>query len=200
MKKKKKFLKKIDENVVGIKSDKKTILKKQKKLYNKFHRKGCNCSKNKCLRLHCVCFRSGLICGKNCRCKGCFNRNDNIEFVEKVRKATKDINSEAFKSKILETTINDKVLRFTKGCSCCKNNCLNNYCECFKYGLGCTPLCQCNGCSNEKCYIEPKIVKQLLNKSSRKKKKIIFKLKEKNKLEMIEEILDYDYSIINEVH
>ena len=80
-------------------------------------------------------------------------------------------------------------MKFTKGCSCSKNNCQKNYCECFKNGLPCTPLCKCENCCNDKCDIEPKMASKLFKKSSRKKKKIVFKTKSDNAIEMTEEIL-----------
>ena len=106
-----------------------------------------------------------------------------------MRKATKDINSQAFESRFVEIKFGDKVMKFTKGCSCSKNNCQKNYCECFKNGLPCTPLCKCEHCCNDKCDIEPKMASKLFKKSSRKKKKIVFKTKSDNAIEMTEEIL-----------
>ena len=64
--------------------------------------------------------------------------------------------------------------RFTKGCSCSKNSCQKNYCECFKYGLPCTPLCRCENCCNETADLAPEVVARLSKRTSRKKKKIIF--------------------------
>lgn len=162
---------------------------KKKKSSKRKTQKGCRCSKSKCLRLHCVCFREGSFCNADCGCKGCFNTDENKNLVAEVRKATKDINSQAFETRFLETYVNGKIIKFTKGCSCSKNNCLKNYCECFKYGLPCTPLCKCDGCSNEKCHIEPTLASKLFKKTSRKKKKIVFKSKGNDNLEMAEEVL-----------
>lgn len=162
---------------------------KKKKHTRRKPQKGCRCSKSKCLRLHCVCFRNGTFCGKDCGCKGCYNSEKNKDLVNEVRKATKDINSQAFESRFVEIKFGDKTMRFTKGCSCSKNNCQKNYCECFKNGLPCTPLCKCENCHNEKCNIEPKMASKLFKKSSRKKKKIVFKTNSDNAIEMTEEIL-----------
>jgi hypothetical protein len=160
---------------------------KKKKKRNK--KTGCNCSKSKCLRLHCVCFRDGIFCGKDCGCKGCFNNTKNTALVMKVRDTTKDINSSAFKNRIIKIKLNGEVLKFTHGCSCSKNNCQKNYCECKKNGLPCSPLCKCDNCKNCKVNINPDIANSLLRKVSRKKKKIIFKLKNKDSIEVIEKVL-----------
>lgn len=162
---------------------------RKKKNSKRKPQKGCRCSKSKCLRLHCVCFRNGTFCGKDCGCKGCYNTEANHHLVDEVRKATKDINSQAFESRFVEVEVKGKKMRFTKGCSCSKNNCQKNYCECFKNGLPCTPLCKCENCCNDKCDIEPKMASKLFKKSSRKKKKIVFKTKSDNDIEMTEEIL-----------
>lgn len=35
-----------------------------------------------------------------------------------------------------------------RGCRCAKTKCLKKYCECYKAGVLCTALCDCNGCAN----------------------------------------------------
>jgi hypothetical protein len=171
-----------------IRSNKKSKAIK-KRIYKKASSKGCKCSKSKCLRLHCVCFRAGNFCGESCNCKGCYNTKDNKQLVENVINVTKDINSHAFKSRILEIEINGQVTKLTTGCSCSKNNCLKNYCECRKNGLGCSPLCKCENCKNSKIDLDPSIASTLYTKASRKKKKIIFKNSPKDQLEVCEQIL-----------
>lgn len=164
--------------------------KKLKKITKKRNKKkGCNCSKSKCLRLHCVCFRDGAFCGDDCGCKGCFNTIQNKELVMKVRASTKDINSSAFESRIIKLKIGNKTHRFTYGCSCSKNNCLKNYCECKKNGLPCSPLCRCEGCQNCRVHLDPSLANSLHRKVSRKKKKIIFKEKNKDSIEVVEKVL-----------
>ena len=34
-------------------------------------------------------------------------------------------------------------------CNCKKSKCLKLYCDCFAYGLGCSPSCNCQDCSNK---------------------------------------------------
>lgn len=169
-----------------IKSNRRSKSKKKRQ-------KGCKCSKSKCLRLHCVCFRNGTFCSPSCGCKNCYNTEKESKLVEKVRSATKDINSQAFESRFVEVEIDGKVKKFTKGCSCSKNNCLKNYCECRKNGMPCTPLCKCENCYNCKVALDPELAAKLHRKSSRKKKKIIFKKISHNKLEMTEQVLMANY-------
>ena len=42
-----------------------------------------------------------------------------------------------------------------KSCNCLKSNCLKKYCDCYKFGQGCSEECGCVGCKNTK----PKSVK-----------------------------------------
>ena len=161
----------------------------KKRIYKKESCKGCKCSKSKCLRLHCICFRSGNFCGDSCNCKGCFNNLENKDLVKEVVNVTKDINSQAFKSRVLEIELEQGTIKLTSGCSCSKNNCLKNYCECRKNGLGCSPLCKCENCKNDKIELDPILANKLYSKASRKKKKIIFKTTTKDQIEMTEQIL-----------
>lgn len=153
---------------------KKSLKPQPKKRKRRKKNAGCRCSKSKCLRLHCVCFRKGIFCDEKCGCKNCFNTKDKADLVKKVRIATKDINAEAFESRFVEARCNGQIIKLTRGCSCSKNNCQKNYCECFKNGLPCSPLCKCSCCHNEQVRLEPEVVSQLIKKSSRKKKKIVF--------------------------
>ena len=100
--------------------------------------------------------------------------------VEKVKNATKDINSQAFESKFLEIERNGTIIKITKGCTCMKNNCLKNYCECKKNGLSCTTLCKCDQCFNDHIKLTPDEVLRMHTKNSRKKKKIIFQTRGKD--------------------
>lgn len=150
---------------------------------------GCKCIKSKCLRLHCLCFRNKQFCQESCKCLGCYNQTKYKELVEEVRKVTKDINSEAFESRFVTIESQGEVHKYTKGCSCSKNNCLKNYCECRKYQMPCTPLCKCENCKNCKINLEPEVAKKLCKKKSRKKKKIVFKAGKNRKLDFTQQSL-----------
>jgi hypothetical protein len=159
---------------------------KEKKIYSTSYRKkfqqGCKCSKSKCLRLHCLCFKQGKFCDGLCGCTDCYNSENYAGLVEKVKNATKDINSKAFESKFLEINRNGEMIKITKGCTCMKNNCLKNYCECKKNGLACTTLCKCDQCFNDHISLTHEEVSRMHTKNSRKKKKIIFQTKDNKTL------------------
>jgi hypothetical protein len=166
-----------------------TPRKVKKRKADRKKQKGCKCSKSKCLRLHCICFRDKLLCGPACGCKGCLNTEQHSHLVDRVYNVTKDINSQAFESRFVSVLIDGQVKKFTKGCTCSKNNCLKNYCECHKNGMPCTPLCKCEHCKNEKVHIEPGVANQLLQRSSRKKKKFLIKNKNLSNIEIVEQVL-----------
>lgn len=167
---------------------KKSTAKKRRKT-----RKGCRCSKSKCLRLHCVCFKNGKFCSAECGCLNCYNSQQFSGLVAKVRSATKEINSQAFDSKCVEVKRSTGTFKLTKGCSCTKNNCLKNYCECRKLGLPCSTLCKCDHCYNDFVDLTPAEVSKLSRKVSRKKKKIVFQTKEFGKLQQISMPLQKNY-------
>lgn len=162
---------------------------KQDRKPKKRPRGGCGCSKSKCLRLHCGCFRNGEFCSGQCGCKNCYNTPSHYQLVDRVKHATRDINAEAFRSRFMELSAGTATVKITKGCSCSKNNCQKNYCECFKHGLPCTPLCRCQNCCNHYYHIEPELASQLFRKSSRKKRKIVFTPDGRNGVRMTQHVL-----------
>lgn len=128
----------------------------------------CNCKKSKCVRLHCVCFTKDLECSIFCHCEGCLNTNKFAEARSKVITITKQINSTAFTDKVKK--VGDKFINI-RGCNCVKSNCTKKYCECFKFGTGCTEICSCIDCENTK--FEEKGLIQLKEKRYRKKDKLV---------------------------
>lgn len=128
----------------------------------------CNCKKSKCMRLHCVCFTKDLECSIFCHCEGCLNTNKFAEARSKVITITKQINSTAFADKVKK--VGDKLINI-RGCNCVKSNCTKKYCECYKFGTGCTEICSCIDCENTK--FEEKGLIQLKEKRYRKKDKLV---------------------------
>lgn len=153
---------------------------------SKSKKKGCRCKKTQCTRLHCICFRERGYCGDECGCTGCLNREKYSETIKKIKDFTKEINPLAFQSKIQTIGLESGQKIHNRGCSCTKNQCLKNYCECHKNGLSCSPLCKCEDCKNDKVDINIEQVKEIFKKCSRKKKKfVIFLNKEKPTIKKI---------------
>jgi len=154
--------------------------KKNKTSSSKKKKSGCRCKKTHCTRLHCICFREKGYCDESCSCDNCYNRPKFKEMISHIRELTEEINPLAFKSKIqvIETKSGQKI--HNRGCSCTKNNCKKNYCECFKNGLPCSPLCKCENCKNVHVSLEAEEVKKIFKKCSRKKKKFVIEVGSKN--------------------
>jgi hypothetical protein len=158
----------------------KIIKKKNKNSSSKKKKNGCRCKKTHCTRLHCICFREKGYCTDSCSCDNCYNRSKFKDMISHIRELTEEINPLAFKSKIqvIETKSGQKI--HNRGCSCTKNNCKKNYCECFKNGLPCSPLCKCENCKNSHVSLETEEVKKIFKKCSRKKKKFVIEIGNKN--------------------
>ena len=135
--------------------------------------KGCTCSKSRCLRLHCRCFGTMGTCSSECQCQNCLNRSEFKEARAFVIEKTLQIYPSAFQSRISlvsgsETRIN------ASGCKC-STGCQKRYCECVKGSAGCSALCRCTGCRNEKVEMERGTVKRIFKTPVRRKHKILFR-------------------------
>jgi hypothetical protein len=134
-------------------------------------KKGCGCSKTKCLRLFCSCFRNKILCGEHCNCIDCFNNNEHSKIIAKIRKETKKINFFAFKDSKIKIKNNGEIQEFSRGCSCKNYQCLKNYCGCRKNNLKCNPLCKCSDCENDKIVLTSEVAGKLYMKSRVKLRK-----------------------------
>lgn len=135
--------------------------------------KGCTCSKSRCLRLHCRCFGVMGTCSSECQCQNCLNRPEFEEARAFVIEKTLHIFPSAFQSRISlvcgsETRIN------ASGCKC-TTGCRKRYCECVKGSAGCSALCRCVGCQNEKVDMEKGTAKKIFKTPVRRKHKLLFR-------------------------
>jgi len=85
----------------------------------------CNCSRSRCLKLYCECFKVGVRCGAGCKCTNC----QNVQGIPGAPKLKKN------------ATVK-------KGCTCTQSKCAKNYCMCFGAQRACSELCRCKGCDN----------------------------------------------------
>jgi hypothetical protein len=131
---------------------------------------GCACSKSKCLRLHCRCFSQLGYCGPDCGCVDCYNTKAFDEERQFVIEKTKSIFPDAFKSKLVKTS--EQLVLNSHGCRC-NTGCRKNYCDCFKNGAGCSPICKCLSCNNTKIDLPPEKVRQHYAPALRNKDRIL---------------------------
>ncbi len=136
---------------VKVQSEVFTFLTIKQLLDEKPKKNCCNCSKNNCLRLHCVCFKRLGYCTSECGCKSCLNLEEYQKARDFVIQKTKMINSKAFVKKTLE--VKEGIFVSQTGCKC-KTNCSKKYCECRRLGAKCSPICRCNSCINDKVELD----------------------------------------------
>lgn len=131
----------------------------------------CTCRKTKCLKLYCECFATTGFCGPKCRCDDCHNKESLNELRQLIIQETVGKNPLAFKSKFKKVEEKNIKKLHSRGCNCRKTGCVKNYCECFHAGIGCSPLCKCEGCKNEQLKVELNEVTAYRDKVLRKRKR-----------------------------
>ena len=151
---------------------------KSNDLFNKKPSENCTCSKTRCLRLYCLCFREGKFCNESCKCTNCFNLPEYDHHRGKIIQQTKEIFKHSFEEKIVMTKSGKKIN--ADGCRC-KTNCNSKYCDCFKNAVGCSKICKCHECKNRFIKLDKEEVKLYSRNLNRKRKKIVIHSQDKNK-------------------
>ena len=115
--------------------------------------RGCRCSRTKCLKQYCQCFRKDVRCSAECVCDDCHNDGKHEEKrIDAIRRIRMN-NASAFQGTALEIEDQQVITprgttKMIRGCRCKRSKCKKKYCECFGADLACTTNCVCIDCEN----------------------------------------------------
>ncbi len=132
--------------------------------------KGCGCKTSNCLRRYCKCFSARGYCYEGCGCVDCFNTAEYETERQVVIEKTQEICQSSFSPKILTTESGARIN--SEGCRC-KSGCRSKHCLCSKNGVGCSPICRCQACENDKIDLEPMEVRKYFRPPTRTKERIL---------------------------
>ena len=144
------------------KNEKEEIEQKNKNIPIVFHEDKnknkicCTCTKTNCVKKYCACYANGRYC-EGCECKNCLNTKENAL----LNKSNASSIDEEKKEKMKKSEILKRQGQVI--CNCTKSNCTKKYCECFKQGKECGPLCRCVGCVNKEGHNQPSQEIQIKN-------------------------------------
>ncbi len=79
--------------------------------------KGCRCSRSKCLKQYCICFRTDKRCDADCSCQDCMNNGCYERERMMAVRHVKQNSTTAFKG------TDEESLKLLRGCRCKKSRC-----------------------------------------------------------------------------
>lgn len=75
-----------DKNPTAFKSKVIEEEKSEEKAKQQQHITGCNCTRSNCLKKYCECYKAGIKCTENCRCRECKNLDEEFLHDESNKK------------------------------------------------------------------------------------------------------------------
>ena len=96
----------------------------------------CRCMKSRCIKLYCICYNTGVSCGKSCVCIECRNTDINKDSIDIYRHKTSMMKG-----------VKNRTVRY---CRCVNVSCSNNHCPCHRNNSKCSAECLCYDCKNNK--------------------------------------------------
>lgn len=66
------------------------------------HSRGCRCTRSKCLKRYCECFREGMSCTEDCECKECHNGRDATSVLPSIGASDSFLRDDGFLNALTE--------------------------------------------------------------------------------------------------